>query len=1237
MVLTKAAAKRNALNICWIYEVHDHRSAPLLSVQRFKMFTEGLDESAINWVKQGTGIQQQPRSPLAEKVSVDSISDPVFWNTKNLLSPRVLPPPKFHSSLLGRHSTVNIHSDEDDESIGSVADDYSDTYEGSSDSELFEKSGARIYDEEVFGVKFSRYLNGKSENVYKRTLIRGVSKENLRIDVPSSAQRTTGGKLNEGKDSASSYDYHTPHCHLVNDVKSSNIPDLGTPSAPPIMEIGREESQSEDEGEHRTHVRGVTQAFSAPITPETCNEMQLPKETKDWNEHLPDQTTQSHRSSEPYARSVTTEIEQQLPNSHIRSMDQLMRYNTSSQNAWQTLIAYDACFRLCLNAWARDCMEAPEFLRDECMVLRTAFGLQKYLLQPRGQQIPREAGPSGSLEENCSVRTKKAMGKIRVEVKKVRIIPRRKLRSTFSHRGSLYKQVGAEYVRHVSSLLKTSINSLKIPSLAVTSEETLSCLFQLKSSSEEASTDLSSSLCLRPGLGDSHLFFPESQGDALLVEVQDANRVTQGRTTLQISTLIDSSVRISAFISNISFCLLLLLIFHCKICQNDGLRWWPIYHEDQECVGKVQLLISSTSISAEPNAVKSGPVVETLTYDFVLEAALRAQRFHSRNLRLHGPWKWLLDEFAEYYGVTDAYTKLRYLSYVMEVATPTKDCLELVYELLVPVIKARAEKNLTRQERSILLDSENQVENLLAKVFENYKSLDELCPTGLEEKFGPPPESAAPALIPAVQIYSLLHDILSHDAQMTLRNYLQKAAMKRCRRHMVDTDEFMSSNGEGFLVDPITISTAYVKMKTLCTNISSEIQADIKIHNQHILPSSIDLPNLAASVYSAELCNRLRGFLSACPPSGPLLHVTELLMATADFERDLISWNISLVPGGVNSKVLFHHYIVVWIEEKMLYLLDLCKADKAPWSGVTTHLSTSPFVEDMYDKIKDTLSEYETVVNRWPQYCLTLENAIATVERAVVKALEKHFCEILAPLKDSIPKKLGIQVQKLTRRQSQSLYHVPNQLGAFLNTVKRILDVLHCRVEDTLRPWASCLPIIGDQKTLFGEQLNEITVMLRTKYKNYTQATVEKLVSNTQANRNTRLKKILEETKEADGQAEIRDRMQMLTTQLIDSISNLHDVFSSRIFVAICRVFWDRMGQIVLSFLESRKENRIWYKGSYYALAILDDTFASQMQRLEGNSLQEKDLEPPRSVTEARSILCRDSPNTADPSAYFYY
>lgn len=76
-------------------------------------------------------------------------------------------------------------------------------------------------------------------------------------------------------------------------------------------------------------------------------------------------------------------------------------------------------------------------------------------------------------------------------------------------------------------------------------------------------------------------------------------------------------------------------------------------------------------------------------------------------------------------------------------------------------------------QKSILLDCETQIESLLANVFENYKSLDEDSPTGIRDFFGPIEESAAPALAPAVQVYGLLHDILSPDAQSMLRSYLQ--------------------------------------------------------------------------------------------------------------------------------------------------------------------------------------------------------------------------------------------------------------------------------------------------------------------------------------------------------------------------------------------------------------------------------------------------------------------------------
>ncbi|CAA0816274.1 Unknown protein [Striga hermonthica] len=1171
------------------------------------MFTEGLDESAINWIKKGADAEQlQTRTPLTEKLDMTYPlpRSPLAYGSSNYSSSHVLPPLKFHSGLLKPLNTVTLSADSNEEESDYYNDDNLDESEsvGSAPNELYgNQSDDEVVDmlpvikgfEDVFNVNPTKKLN---ERKHGSTINRGLLKEDLRIEVPPSLRRfsdglgsAVSGRFKEKMQPRSAYG--TPIGML------GETADLGTPSAPPFMDIGNvHDIGIGDEKSINGQHKALEKVFpGADVFSEQSKK------------HLEAKAKVGKRIDE---ETLVGREDHPAPVCSANSVSHVPNYLASGQNAWQALIAYDACIRLCLNAWARGCAEAPEFLRDECHLLRNAFGLHKLLLQPRGvQQTERD---NKTLEPATASKVKRTVGKIRVEVKKLRIVPqRRKLKNTNSMRGAIYLQAGADYVRHVSSRVRRRISFLKHSTLSLTCEESLSCMINLRSSMEDNEGEPSSAIMMRPGTGAYHDFFPETQGDTLLLEVLDTMKNVQGCATIPVSSLTEN--------------------------PNDRVRWWPIYHIDNECVGKVLLSIGSSFTTDETMPMKSGSIVETLAYDLLLEAAMRAIQFHGRNLRIEGPWKWILSEFADYYGVSDSYTKLRYLSYVLNVATPTKDCLELLHELLVPVLKARSERNLTRQEKSILLDCENQIERLLAEVFQNYKLLDEKSPTGLADMSAPISETAAPALAPAVQIYTFLHDILAQDAQTVLRNYLEAAAIKRCRKHMMETDELVSSNSECFVMDADTISKAYMKMKNLAINIRNEIQIDIKIHNQHIFPSSIDLSTITSTVYSRELNKRLGSFLASWPPSSPMQHVNELVVALSDFERSLESWNISPVQGGVDSRDLFNGYIMVWIQDLQLTLLDLCKAEKVPWAGVCTKYSTSPFAEEMFEKMSRMLIEYEVVINRWPQYTLVLENAAANVERAIIKALERQYHDILAPLRDSIPKKIGMQVQKLARRQSTAYYSIPSQLGIFLNTLKRILDVLHHRIEGKLKSWASYLPENGDNKSNFGEQMNAVTVLLRTKYKNYIQAIVVKLTSNMQDNRSTRLQRILEDTKEADGEAQIRERMQLLSTQLSDSISNLHETFTSQIFVAVSRAFWDKMGQIVLKFLEGRKENRVWYTGSYHALGVLDDIYASEMQRLLGNALQEKDLEPPRSITEARSILSRDTTNRMDSSSYIYF
>ncbi|XP_021912220.1 uncharacterized protein LOC110825972 [Carica papaya] len=1015
--------------------------------------------------------------------------------------------------------------------------------------------------------------------------------------------------------------------------------DDGVPSAPPFSGSVHEIRQGTDQipisGVRNTTVIQDSQSIATKVNVNTQ------KPTPD----VKVEDNAGNRNSGQFVRTSTGAEAGASSGSHPA---RIPTFHASALGPWHAVIAYDACVRLCLHAWARSCMEAPMFLENECALLREAFGLQQVLLQSEEELMAKRS--SEVANEGVATKPKKIVGKMKVQVKrvkttldpptgcsmlslrpvikveaiqhhlsnlqsalsyrwqalrKIRAPPRIPAKASFSRQGFAYVHASTHYIKQVSGLLKIGVTSLRNSSTSYdVVQETYSCLLRLKSSAEE------DAIRMQPGSSESHVFFPDNLGDDLIVEVLDSKGKHFGRVLAQVATISEDPA--------------------------DKLRWWSIYREpEHELVGKLQLYINYSTSSEDNNQLKCGSVAETVAYDLVLEVAMKIQRFQQRNLLLHGSWKWLLTEFASYYGVSDVYTKLRYLSYVMDVATPTADCLTLVYDFLMPVIiKGDSKSTLSHQENRILGEIKDQIEQILALVFENYKSLDESSFTGIMEIFKPATGVAAPALAPAVKLYTLLHDILSPESQTALTHYFQAAAKKRSRRHLAETDEYVANNNEPNFLDPVAVSTAYQKMTALCTNIKNEILTDIEIHNKDILPSFLDLPNLSASIYSTELCSRLRAFLLACPPSGPSPPVVELIIATSDFQREVANWKISPIKGGVDAKELFHLYIMLWIQDKRISLLESCKLDKVKWSGVRTQHSTTPFVDEMYDRLRETLNNYEVIICRWPEYIFVLENAIADVEKAIVEALDKQYADVLSPLKENLaPKKFGLKyVQKLTKR-SVSSYAVPDELGILLNSLKRMLDVLRPKIEARFKSWGSCIP--DGRNPVPGERLSEVTVMLRAKFRNYLQAVIEKLVENTKLQSSTKLKKILQDSKESIGESDIRGRMQALKDQLTNTMSHLHTVCETHVFIAICRGYWDRMGQDVLSFLENRKENRSWYKGSRIAISILDDTFASQMQQLIGNALQEKDVEPPRSIMEVRSMLCKDGPNHKDNTYYY--
>ncbi|MFS8017674.1 hypothetical protein Hanom_Chr15g01383191 [Helianthus anomalus] len=910
----------------------------------------------------------------------------------------------------------------------------------------------------------------------------------------------------------------------------------------------------------------------------------------------------------------------------------LPAYHASEQGPWCTVISYDACVRLCLKYFFQGSSEARVFLEKECSLLQTAFCLNQKLLQPEAELLSKRA--SELVVHGVLKKPQKTFGKLKVEVRKVkmvvdapngctfssiknppvlklqkfnrrlsgmkstvhsewealkrvRVAPKFSPKGSLSHQSLAYLHFGTHYMRDMAGLLKVGITSLhNAPTLPEPAQETYLCSLRLKSSSDGDVTRM------QPGSCETHVFLPDGMRDDLIIEITDSKGKYCGHAIAQMADIADD--------------------------LGDKLRWCPIYHEpEHELVGRIQLNIHYSTGTDESNNVKCGIVAETIAYDSVLEAAMKVQKFKQRNLLLHGPWKWLVTKFAAYYGVSDAYAKLRYLSYVMDVATPTADCLNVVHDLLSPVIACKVKGTLSSQENRMLVRLSDKIEQTIALVFENYKSLDEKSPSGLTDKPTPASGFISPALKPALKLYNLLHDIKTPEAQMQLCKYFQTAVRKILGRHLAETSEFVSCSGEKSTMDQIVYSNACQKMKSLCLTIRDEIVSDTKIHKQNVLPGFLDLPNLSSALYSLELCNRMRGFLTLCPPISLSPPVTDLIITTCDFQKDLAYWNISPVKGGVDAKELFHIHITRLMRDKRLELLESCKLDK----GVGPQISTSIFVDDMYKKLEETLREYQVIVSHWPEYTLDLEKVIADTERVVIETLEKKYSDILSTLKENtIPVKAVQYVQRFAKGNSLP-YSFPEELGILFNSMKKMLEVLQPEIEKQFKSRISC--ISQSENAVPGELLSEVTVTLRTKFRNYMQGAVEKLAGNTKLQNTTNLKKVIQEAKESVGESDIRNRMQPLKDILTKTISDLHGSLENHVFVIFCRTLWDRMGQVdVLKVLENKKEN--WTcKASRVALTVLNETFASEMQRLVGHRLEDKDVEAPRSILEVQSILCK--------------
>ncbi|KAG6390875.1 hypothetical protein SASPL_148620 [Salvia splendens] len=228
----------------------------------------------------------------------------------------------------------------------------------------------------------------------------------------------------------------------------------------------------------------------------------------------------------------------------------------------------------------------------------------------------------------------------------------------------------------------------------------------------------------------SALDLPDGFGDDLIIEVQDSKGKYCGHTLVHVDDIADESLLYRPHGEKHR---------HCIISRET----------EHEKAGKIQVYINYPTY-ADQNSYKGTSIVETIAYDSVLETAMKGQQIEQRNLLRHGSWKWLMDEFAFFLafqmhtqssGIINVHCWLpgmaiygsiiikrifalrsfRYLSYVMDVATPKADCLAWVCDILLPVvIKGKSKHTFSHVEFRRLGEVSDQIEQFTL-VIENSK------------------------------------------------------------------------------------------------------------------------------------------------------------------------------------------------------------------------------------------------------------------------------------------------------------------------------------------------------------------------------------------------------------------------------------------------------------------------------------------------------------------------------------
>ena len=429
-------------------------------------------------------------------------------------------------------------------------------------------------------------------------------------------------------------------------------------------------------------------------------------------------------------------------------------------------------------------------------------------------------------------------------------------------------------------------------------------------------------------------------------------------------------------------------------------------------------------------------------YDILLRVALRDLGFGPRRLLVSGKWKWLVAEFAAVHGVSAAHQRLALMYHLLGASTPTKDCLDAVASELKPLIRLRDNEQLSAQEKVQLASAIARVERLLSSALENFRALDDSRPSGyLDVPTAVEPRRCIAPLSSAVELHACLHDPLLPDSQKLLRDRLRGAARRRYRQVVFDVEQHHQRLE---CSDVELLALEHDAMAELARRLRVELEADGEIAARPVLGPSVRLEPLMGHQYAALLSQRLRQSLRQSPPSRPTRSALGMINSVADLETDIARCGgdaaastaagdagspriggvektkgmlLSSVSGGGDTATfaddgqppelsgLFMEFVDAWIGDLQSELEAFCGRVRVPregGGGSSMAMSGSPGspgrnaqhtdeVETVLTTLTERLVPFETIINRWNDFAISLEDAIATVVRCLVERLEEQI------------------------------------------------------------------------------------------------------------------------------------------------------------------------------------------------------------------------------------------------------